>query len=311
MVIKIPKPPYSKGDLRNYDTSRTPTFLGRFFHDKAVEFQQKEKELISRKEKYDIEHINNAKRFFKQLLFVAKIPQKEKEQAASYAVVTLEDAAIMCGIDANKLWRDYVKLGILPMHDGNVPVKEFLKLTILLKNVMYFFSEQERIRRRYKSSYKEIIKDAIREYARSKHNDATQILNWLSFYFNMSEKDAVEFESATAMLYHFFEMKSFRIKEETPVKKKRRYRRCAVSIETARELAGVSVRRIKNWDKGINMPEGYPGRGDAVSFDIFINELNTKKRTAKIARAINKAESGGYGNLDNFPDDETNNPLRD
>lgn len=90
-------------------------------------------------------------------------------------------------------------------------------------------------------------------------------------------------------------------KPETPLfkkgvideKPKRKYRKGAVSIQKTAVLFDVSARTIQNWDDGINMPDGYPGRNDIVELRKFANLYYSKKQTAKVALAMKRAVSGG------------------
>lgn len=95
---------------------------------------------------------------------------------------------------------------------------------------------------------------------------------------------------------------------ETIIKTKKKYRpRGDISAKEAAEILEVSERQVRNWDKGTNMPEGYPGRSDAISFEQFANSYLKRKNFKKMARAMNKAISGGgiadYFNKDTY--DET------
>jgi hypothetical protein len=75
--------------------------------------------------------------------------------------------------------------------------------------------------------------------------------------------------------------------------KKKYQKRKTVSAPVAAGIVGVSERQIRNWDKGINMPEGYPGRDDEVSLQLFANKYRAKKALEARARAMNRASSGG------------------
>jgi hypothetical protein len=74
---------------------------------------------------------------------------------------------------------------------------------------------------------------------------------------------------------------------------KRYQPRKAVSAPVAAGMVGVSERQIRNWDKGINMPKGYPGRDDAVSLGLFANSYRARKGIEAEMRAMNRPISGG------------------
>lgn len=75
--------------------------------------------------------------------------------------------------------------------------------------------------------------------------------------------------------------------------KRRKYRRGAISASKAAEILGVSLRQIQNWDAGINRPDGYPGRMDAVALELFVNQWAKTQLMKERARAMNRAVSGG------------------
>jgi hypothetical protein len=89
------------------------------------------------------------------------------------------------------------------MYNGDVPATDFIKVTILLQNVIVFFCEQERIRRYYEQSYQEITKELIRHGTKN-DNDRQQATLWLSKYFAMQGRDAIHLESTTVALSRFF-----------------------------------------------------------------------------------------------------------
>ena len=151
----------------------------------------------------DREYFEEARRFLKHMQVLSVVPQIEKQKAIASAVVTLGDAAAMCGLGAWELWVNYVRLGTLRMYDGNVPATDFIKVTHLLQDVIAFFCEQERIRRHYHSSYQELVKDIL-EYGSRSDDNAKQAMLSLSFYFNMSQTEAITFESMIVILSRYF-----------------------------------------------------------------------------------------------------------
>ena len=156
----------------------------------------------------DKEHLNNAIDFFKRLQTLRSIPQAEQLKVLSSAVVTLGEAAIMCNIGAQELWRNYVILGILRMYNGDVPATEFIRVTHLLQDVISFFCGQEKIRRYYSQSYQKEVKYII-AYSAKSDDVAKQVNLSFSFYFNMSHEEAINFESMTISLSRYFEFYPF------------------------------------------------------------------------------------------------------
>jgi len=75
--------------------------------------------------------------------------------------------------------------------------------------------------------------------------------------------------------------------------KRRKYRRGAISASKAAEILGVSLRQVQNWDAGVNRPDGYPGRMDAVALELFVNQRAKTQLMKEQARAMNRAISGG------------------
>jgi hypothetical protein len=86
MTMKIPKSPYSADDLRNYDTSRTPTLLTQGFHDHAVAFQKREREAALLEAAYQ-----------KELQYVSLIPYGERLNALANGLVTGGEASLIVG----------------------------------------------------------------------------------------------------------------------------------------------------------------------------------------------------------------------
>ena len=82
---------------------------------------------------------------------------------------------------------------------------------------------------------------------------------------------------------------------DTPgsLKTKKKYRRGAISASNAAKLLNISERQVRNWDKGINMPEGYPGRMDEMAFQLFVNQWKKIQLLKSEARKMNRPSSGG------------------
>ena len=150
------------------------------------------------------QHLTEARHFLKCMQALSRIQHREIQQAIASAVVTLGEAATMCGIGARELWSQYVILGILRMYNSDVPATDFIRVTHLLQDVVVFFCEQERIRRYHSQSYQEIIKNMLIAYAKKDYK-SEQVLHALSFYFNMSCSEAIFFESKTIILSRYFE----------------------------------------------------------------------------------------------------------
>ncbi|MDL2207528.1 hypothetical protein LJB82_02265 [Desulfovibrio sp. OttesenSCG-928-M16] len=136
--------------------------------------------------------------FLKCLQALNKISQHELAKAGSSAIVTLADAATICGISAQELWFNYVRLGTLRMYNGDVPASDFINVTILLHDVVAFFCEQERIRRCYEQSYQTTVKYIV-DNRLGNYDDIC-----MSSYFRMPESDAIRFESTAIALSRFF-----------------------------------------------------------------------------------------------------------
>lgn len=61
----------------------------------------------------------------------------------------------------------------------------------------------------------------------------------------------------------------------------------AVSVKDTAKLLGVSERTIYNWEKGKTiLPQGYPGRADAITLRLFANDFHQKKSLSKTALNI-------------------------
>ena len=80
---------------------------------------------------------------------------------------------------------------------------------------------------------------------------------------------------------------------EPTLKVKKQYQRGAISANVAASILGVSERQVQNWDAGINMPDGYPGRRNEAAFQLFANEWKRLKNLTAVARAMNRPVSGG------------------
>ena len=63
--------------------------------------------------------------------------------------------------------------------------------------------------------------------------------------------------------------------------------------EKAAQLCRVSVSTIERWDKGINIPPGYPGRGDLAVLATWGQQFRASKRLIKAGREAAKAKPGG------------------
>ncbi|MDL2279964.1 hypothetical protein LJC15_04825 [Desulfovibrio sp. OttesenSCG-928-G11] len=146
----------------------------------------------------DRKRLEEADYFLKCLQALGKISQHDQVKAGSSAIVTLADAATICGISAQELWLNYVRLGTLRMYNGDVPASDFINVTILLHDVIAFFCEQERIRRRYEQSYQTTVKYIV-DNRLGHYNNLC-----MSSYFRMSESDAIRFESTAIALSRFF-----------------------------------------------------------------------------------------------------------
>ena len=311
LVPRMPILPESKGQQ-----SEGGTLLGNLGRDigSFVEFP------IDANDK----HILNAISFLKEWVFIQTIPPEELE-SVRYAEITLGDTAKICNIDAITLWREYVCRGILPLHNGNFPVPdEILNVTILLKDVVWFFHKQDCIRNPYRPSFREKIKLLAMKSCKSKPEEAARFI-YSHAYFSLPENEAKEFESSVAVMYHYFKMKESRNSEhekkqaeaatptpeppegkaqEDAVRQKKMYKkRGEISRKDAALLIGVSETTILNWEtmKG-KMPEGYPGRANETNFHVWANGYNQRKRIAKTARNIERAIP--HGSLDNVPDDD-------
>lgn len=67
-----------------------------------------------------------------------------------------------------------------------------------------------------------------------------------------------------------------------------------VSQREAAEIVHVSERTIRDWDNGRKTPQGYPGRGNAIVFRQFAETYKTHQSQVRMAKAMNRAVSGGY-----------------
>ena len=83
------------------------------------------------------------------------------------------------------------------------------------------------------------------------------------------------------------------IKAPAPPKVKKKYRRGTISASMVANVLGVSERQVRNWDKGIHTPDGYPGRIDEMAFQLFVNQWRKTQILKSQARAMNKPVSGG------------------
>ena len=83
------------------------------------------------------------------------------------------------------------------------------------------------------------------------------------------------------------------INTSSPLKTKKKYRRGAISASNAAKLLNISERQVRNWDKGINMPEGYPGRMDEMAFQLFVNQWKKVQLLKSEARKMNRPSCGG------------------
>lgn len=76
-------------------------------------------------------------------------------------------------------------------------------------------------------------------------------------------------------------------------------RRRKISQKLAAELCGVGKRSVQYWDKGVRVPEGYPGRGNEIVFIAWANSYQGEKRMLTAARAMNRATPMDPNDLDN------------
>jgi len=70
-------------------------------------------------------------------------------------------------------------------------------------------------------------------------------------------------------------------------------KRMAVTITEAAQICGRSTSMIKKWERNVNTPEGWPGRGDSVALKAFANTRESKK---KAKEAIKNAAR--FGDMD-------------
>lgn len=73
----------------------------------------------------------------------------------------------------------------------------------------------------------------------------------------------------------------------------RKSQREEVTQEEAAMRVGVTTRTIRNWDKGKQTPQGYPGRQSRTHFMVFAEGFKIDKSLKKKAREAQRAQPGG------------------
>ena len=139
------------------------------------------------------------------LFFLREISPSENLKLGSTEVL-LGDAASMCGIAASDFWDNFVSQGKVPLYNGDASATEFLSFTILFDDVIKFFCDQERARRRHERSYQEVIKTIISVPAETNKEQADQTHKTFARYLDMPEDGAKNYESFVSILSRFLEL---------------------------------------------------------------------------------------------------------
>lgn len=150
------------------------------------------------------EHAMEVMLFFESIEVVQKAlgsdPLTKMKKNFPSAVVTLADAATMCGFGPRELWDNYVQPGELRLYNSDKSATDFLKQTLRLEEVLSFYCQQELEHRRF--SCQDIIIGLLKN-KKLNREDARLKRSALSSYLKMSSTEAIVFESAMVILARY------------------------------------------------------------------------------------------------------------